>query len=206
MNLANQLTLSRIVVIPFFLVAMTPPSFGLPPGWSIWLHPLALALFIAAAITDYYDGVLARRHGWETNFGVLMDPLADKVLAMAAFVGLVQLDVFPAWMVVLILTREFLITGLRLLASAQGRVLSADRWGKNKTISQIVVIIGALIHVVLADWLGRLGLQEQLRLGSLNLLAAYRILVLVVMYVCVILTVLSGWRYFMANRDLINLR
>ena len=206
MNLANKLTLGRILIIPFFLVALIPASFGLPAAWGLWLHPLALVLFFGAALTDYYDGMLARRHGWVSNFGKLMDPLADKILIMAALVGLVELRIFPAWMVVIILAREFLITGLRLVASAQGKVLAADRWGKNKTISQIVTIVAALVYLTLYDWLMWAGMWEQLHVGRLPVGTALHWVLYLLMFCCVVMTVASGWRYCRVNLDLINTR
>ncbi len=189
MNLSNKLTLSRIIIVPFFLVALTPTSFGLPEASQPTLRVLALLMFIGASITDYYDGALARRHGWATNFGRLMDPLADKVLTMAAFVAMVQLELFPAWMVVLILAREFLITGLRQLAIAEGRILSADRWGKNKTIAQITTIITALVFLAARDW---------------QIAWIFNWILHAMMLFCVLLTILSGWRYLAANRDILR--
>lgn len=201
MNLSNRLTLSRIIVIPFFLVALLPGDFGMPETWFPTLRVLALILFVAASITDYYDGALARRNGWVTNFGTLMDPLADKVLVMAAFVGMVELDLFPAWMVVLILAREFMITGLRQLASSKGRVLAADRWGKNKTVSQLTTIITALVFLAAQDWLRHFGLWDHEILRRWEVAWLLETILLVMMWWCVALTVISGWRYCRSNAD-----
>ena len=207
MNLSNRLTLSRIIVIPFFMIALLPQEFGFDERWNPAMRLLALVLFVAASITDYYDGALARRHGWITNFGTLMDPLADKVLVMAAFVGMVQLEfrdqdsVFPAWMVVLILAREFLITGLRQLASAKGRVLAADRWGQNKTISQLTTIITALVFLAARDWLKHFGLWDHEILRRWEVAWVLETILLIMMWWCVALTVISGWRYCSSNRD-----
>jgi CDP-diacylglycerol--glycerol-3-phosphate 3-phosphatidyltransferase len=201
MNLANKLTVSRIAVIPFFMVALIPESLGIPVSWEPGLRLLAAILFIAAAITDYWDGALARRHGWITNFGRLMDPLADKVLVMAAFVGMVQLAIFPAWMVVLVLAREFLITGLRLLALAKGRVLSADRWGKNKTISQLTTIITALVFLAARDWLEVFNLWDRVIVRQWDIAWIFNGILHVMMLICVVLTIASGWRYCHGNLD-----
>jgi CDP-diacylglycerol--glycerol-3-phosphate 3-phosphatidyltransferase len=204
MNLSNKLTLSRIAVIPFFLVALTPARFAIGAGWNPELHLLALLLFVAASITDYYDGALARRHGWITNFGKLLDPLADKVLVMAAFVGLIEQDIFPSWMVVLVLAREFLITGLRMLAVAQGRILSADRWGKNKTISQLTTIITALVFITAQDWLTRYGLWERVVVRQWEIDQILRIVLKSMMGFCVLITIWSGWRYMRSNWDILE--
>lgn len=201
MNLANKLTLSRIVVIPFFLVALEPKAFhiGGSPLWEPSLRVVALILFVAASITDYWDGKLARTHGWITPFGQLMDPLADKVLVMSAFVSFVALGTFPSWMVVLILAREFMITGLRQLASAQGIILSADRWGKNKTISQMTVIITALTFLAAEGWLKYFGLwnADVMRRWEVSSILSW--ILHIMMWITVVLTVVSGWRYCVIN-------
>ncbi len=201
MNLANKLTVSRIAVIPFFMVSLSPGNFGLPHSCDAPLRLIALILFIAASITDYWDGALARRYGWVTNFGKLMDPLADKILVMAAFVGLVQLAIFPAWMVIVVLAREFLITGLRQLAATQGRVLSADRWGKNKTISQLTTIITALVYVSARDWLIYAELWERVIVRQWDIEWVLTLILHIMMLICVVLTIASGWRYFSRNWD-----
>lgn len=204
MNLSNKLTLSRIVIVPIFLVAISPSRFGLAPGWSAELTLAALVLFIAAAITDYYDGALARKHGWITSFGQLMDPLADKVLVMAAFVGLVEQKLFPAWMVVLVLAREFMITGLRSLAGAQGRILAADRWGKNKTISQLTTIITALVYATAREWLIRFDLWDRVLVRRWEVDKIFGLTLHGMMGFCVLITVWSGWRYLRANWDVVR--
>ncbi|HEX3988249.1 MAG TPA: CDP-diacylglycerol--glycerol-3-phosphate 3-phosphatidyltransferase, partial [Verrucomicrobiae bacterium] len=106
---------------------------------------IALLLFSAASLTDYFDGKIARRDNLITNFGILMDPLADKILVCSAFIAFVGRGWLPAWMVVIVVTRELAITGLRLLAASKNLVLAAERFGKHKTISQIVAIISVLV-------------------------------------------------------------
>ncbi|MCH8333034.1 CDP-diacylglycerol--glycerol-3-phosphate 3-phosphatidyltransferase [Candidatus Sumerlaeota bacterium] len=204
MNLANKLTLSRVAIIPFFLLALLPQSFFLPEWVNRFFRPLALFLFIGAAITDYYDGALARRHGWTTNFGRLLDPLADKLIVMTAFVALVELEIFPSWMVILILCREFLITGLRTLAISQGKVLGADRWGKNKTVSQMTTIITALVFISLRDILSATGDWEPLFVDKWRVAEWITISLNVMMLFCVVLTIFSGWQYFRKNWSLIR--
>jgi CDP-diacylglycerol--glycerol-3-phosphate 3-phosphatidyltransferase len=137
MNVPNQLTISRFVLTVAFLVAVFVPF--------PWHEMAALALFSAASLTDYFDGRIARRDNLITNFGILMDPLADKILVCSAFIAFVELQWVPAWMVVIVVARELAITGLRLLAASKNLVLAAERFGKNKTISQIVAIISQLV-------------------------------------------------------------
>lgn len=204
MNLANKLTLSRVVSIPFFVVALLPQSFGLPEGLNPYLRSLALIIFVAASITDYYDGYLARKHGWITNFGQLLDPLADKLIVMAAFVGMVELELFPSWMVILILCREFLITGLRTLAVSQGKVLAADRWGKNKTITQMTTIITALVFLAARDILLESGHWEPVVVDQLGIAAPLTMLLKFMMFLCVVLTVFSGVLYIRRNWSLVK--
>jgi CDP-diacylglycerol--glycerol-3-phosphate 3-phosphatidyltransferase len=117
-----------------------------------WGETVALLLFVAASITDHFDGKIARREGLITNFGILMDPLVDKILVCSAFIAFVGRDLMPAWMVVVIVTRELAITGLRLLAAAQNIVLAAEGFGKHKTISQIVAIISTLVLISYTQW------------------------------------------------------
>ena len=144
MNLPNKLTISRIVMTVFFLVALIVEF---PFHFT-----LALGIFVIASITDFLDGSLARKHGLITDFGKLMDPLADKVLICSAFIGFIELGWMKAWMVVIIVSRELAITGLRLLAASKNQVLAAERQGKNKTITQITAIISLLIYNSYADW------------------------------------------------------
>lgn len=140
MNVPNQLTVARLI-LTFVFVALLSLE-GAP-----FAKTGALLVFSLAAITDFLDGYLARKNNLVTNFGKLMDPLADKVLMCAGFVLLTRLELIPAWMVVVILAREFMVTGLRLLASAEGVVLAAENLGKYKTTIQIVTIIYFLLYL-----------------------------------------------------------
>ncbi len=134
MNIPNQLTVARLVLTAIFVILLS--TTGIPFG-----RTLAFLTFAIAAFTDFLDGYLARKHSLITNFGKLMDPLADKVLMASGFVMLVGLDLVPAWVVVAILGREFLVTGLRLLATSQGKVLAAEKLGKYKTTWQIITLL-----------------------------------------------------------------
>lgn len=137
MNFSNQLTLSRIFLTILFVGVLTFPT-----SWSL---PAAFLLFSLAAFTDWLDGFIARRYHQCTNIGRLLDPLADKVLVSAAFICLIPFHAFPAWAVVIIIAREFLITGLRLLANEKGIVIASDRLGKHKTGWQFTTILFYLL-------------------------------------------------------------
>ena len=134
MNLPNKLTILRVIMIPFFLVALLVD--GIPAGkW------IALAIFIIASFTDMLDGKIARKYNLITNFGKFMDPLADKLLVSAALIALIPLGKIPAWIVIVIISREFIISGFRLIASDNGVVIAASYWGKIKTVTQMVMIV-----------------------------------------------------------------
>jgi CDP-diacylglycerol--glycerol-3-phosphate 3-phosphatidyltransferase len=131
-NAANLVTLSRIVVAPIFLIFIFREE-----AWAKWTAGL---LFAWGAFSDYLDGYLARKYKLQTNFGILMDPLADKILFLTVLIAFVQLQLVPTWMVVIIAAREFLITGFRQFAQSRNVVIAASRAGKHKTVSQIVAI------------------------------------------------------------------
>jgi CDP-diacylglycerol--glycerol-3-phosphate 3-phosphatidyltransferase len=130
MNLPNALTVSRIFLVPLLLVVLLTGNF---PDREVW----GLVVFLAAAMTDYLDGYFARRRSQVTNLGKLLDPIADKLLISAALVALVQLGAAPAWMVIIVIGREFAVTGLRSIASAEGVTIGASRLGKYKMVSQV---------------------------------------------------------------------
>jgi len=140
------LTVSRVGLAFVFMLALYSHSLA----GKLW----ALAIFGLASLTDLLDGMLARRWRQESAFGALMDPIADKILVLAAFLSFVELQLVPAWMVVLVTSREFLITGLRLVAVRQGTVLPAERGGKHKTASQMVAILVALLYLIVRDVAG----------------------------------------------------
>ncbi len=191
MNLPNHLTIARLVLTFVFVAVMSID--GIPHAGTA-----ALVIFAVAAYTDFLDGHIARKHNLVTNFGKLMDPLADKVLMGAGFVILCEQGFFPAWMVVLILAREFLVTGLRLVASAEGVVLAAEGLGKYKTGAQIAAIIYFLVVVASQDpgmaWIGPLLDVPVLSPAVLGQLFIWSSLVL---------TVVSGLSYLWNNRRLL---
>jgi CDP-diacylglycerol--glycerol-3-phosphate 3-phosphatidyltransferase len=190
MNLPNQLTLSRIVMT-FLIMALLFAS-------GAAAKALALVFFLLACFTDYLDGRIARARGLVSDFGKIMDPLADKILVLGVFLAFVELQLVAAWMVVLIMGREFLITGLRLFAVRRGRVLAAETAGKHKTVSQMVTILLTMIFILLRD-LGLAGETWGYRREVL-----FRQAITVCMAVTVVLTLASGSWYLWKNRRLIR--
>ncbi len=202
MNLANKLTMGRIIVIPFFLLFM---FIG-----NIYTRVAALLIFILAALTDIYDGIIARHREEVTNFGKFIDPLADKLIVSAALISFVQLGELsiPAWMVILVISREFIITGLRSVAASRGTIIPASLSGKFKTTSQMVVIITILIilivNAVLRNYYHTTPLELQTFLGWKRVLgyvlgrAPYWL-----MFVVTILTVISGFNYIFKNKHIL---
>src|SRR5882672_11210465 len=148
MNLPNKLTISRFILTVAFL--------GVMFSRMRFHETIALVLFVAAGISDFLDGQIARRQKLITNFGILMDPLADKIMVCSAFIAFIELDWIRAWMVVIVVARELAITGLRLLAASKNVVLAAEGYGKHKTVSQIVAIISILVLHSYQEW-GSLG-------------------------------------------------
>lgn len=150
MNLPNKITLSRIMLIPIFIILLSYPfdwGYYTVQGESYPItHLYAAILFAIASFTDWIDGYIARKYELVTNMGKFLDPLADKLLVSAAFILLVELELVQAWIVILIISREFAVTGLRLVASGEGIVLAASRMGKLKTASQLIAILLLLLH------------------------------------------------------------
>lgn len=176
MNLPNKLTIFRVILIPFFVACVLIPAI---PFNNIF----ACVIFCIASFTDFLDGYIARRDGLVTNFGKFMDPLADKLLVGAALICLVETGQLPAWAVVIIISREFIISGFRLIASDNGVVIAASYWGKFKTVTQMAMVIFLILNLEGAVW-GVIG----------------RIL----MWAAVILTVVSLVDYVVKNKDVLN--
>ena len=148
MNLPNLLTILRIFFVPLLVAVLVQGSVGIEAEGFVITHDLlALAIFLAAAATDLLDGYLARRWGQVTTVGTLLDPIADKLLVSAALIGLVQVQLVPAWMVILIVGREFAISGLRSIAAAEGYTIKASDLGKTKMVTQVVAISLLLLSI-----------------------------------------------------------
>lgn len=188
MNVPNRLTVSRFILTVAFLIAV----------FSRY-DTLALLLFGAASLTDYFDGKIARRDHLITNFGILMDPLADKILVCSAFIAFVEQGWIAAWMVVIIVARELAITGLRLLAASKSVVLAAEGYGKHKTISQIVAILAILVLASFKSW-GSFG-QAVFGIPIFGHAWVEEFAILS-KWVAVVLTLTSGMIYLWRNRHL----
>ena len=174
MNLPNKLTIFRVILIPFFIIALLVP--GIPAGnW------IALAIFIVASLTDLLDGKIARKYNLVTNFGKFMDPLADKLLVCSALICLVELSRIPSWMVVIIIAREFTISVFRLIAADNGVVIAASYWGKFKTTFQMIAVC--------------------LMIANIPVLS---LLTTVITWIAVILTVVSLVDYLVKNKDVMK--
>jgi len=175
MNLPNKLTILRVLMIPFFVLFMLWDITGPADKW------IAAIIFIVASLTDMLDGKIARKYNLVTNFGKFMDPLADKLLVSAAMICLVEMGRLPAWIVIIIISREFIISGFRLIASDNGVVIAASYWGKFKTVFQMVMIC-----LLIAD------------------IEAIAIVTTVVTWIALILTVVSLIDYLIKNKDVMK--
>ena len=177
MNVPNKLTVARMILIIPFVICMIAGGTGN-------FRFLALAIFVIASLTDSLDGYLARKNHLVTNFGKFMDPLADKLLVSAAMICLVSLDRLPAWIVIVIISREFAISGFRLIASDNGIVIAAGWWGKFKTVAQMIMII-----LLIADFGGPFDVLEQ-----------------VFMWLALALTVISLADYIWKNKKVLSMQ
>ncbi|MBE5852090.1 MAG: CDP-diacylglycerol--glycerol-3-phosphate 3-phosphatidyltransferase [Lachnospiraceae bacterium] len=175
MNLPNKLTLFRVVLVPFFV------AFLLNQHVNEYFNIIALVIFIVASLTDLLDGKIARKYNLVTNFGKFMDPLADKLLVCSAIICLIELERIPSWIVVIIIAREFVISGFRLIASDNGVVIAASMWGKYKTTFQMIMVILMIVN-----------------LPQLQLVTD------IVMWIATILTVVSLIDYLVKNKQVIG--
>ncbi|NCB37365.1 MAG: CDP-diacylglycerol--glycerol-3-phosphate 3-phosphatidyltransferase [Erysipelotrichia bacterium] len=197
MTLATKLTLARVAAIPFFMMAF----FYRAPGASLdsdWGKIVATVIFIAAAITDYYDGYLARRYQEVTTFGKFIDPIADKLLVSTALIAMVEyrdISGTTAWVAIIIIAREFAVTGLRLICAEQGQVIDASGAGKLKTTAQLTAIITALCFLSI-----RILLLSYAQHGYLELLMQYyAVIIQGLMIIAALATIYSGYDYFKKN-------
>ena len=178
MNTPNKLTVLRMIMVPFLVVFMLTGWGGQANRW------ICLVLFAAASITDWFDGYLARKNNLVTNFGKFMDPLADKLLVCSALICFIELGKLPAWIVIIIIAREFIISGFRLIAAENGVVIAANYWGKFKTVSQMIMII-----LLIADPGG-----------------IFDVITQVFVWLSVILTVISLLTYIMQNKSVLSMQ
>ncbi len=177
MNLPNKLTIARIAMIPVYLVFLMV-DFGWP-----WARLLAAVIFVVASLTDMLDGKIARKYNIVTNFGKFMDPLADKLLVCSALVAFIELHQLPAWIVIIIIGREFIISGFRCVAADSGVVIAASMWGKIKTTVQMIMIVALTLNL---DW------------------PYIEILENILIYASLALTVISLVDYLIKNKSVIS--
>lgn len=177
MNLPNKLTIFRVILIPFFVFFMLAPYF--PDNGKY----IAVAIFIIASLTDMLDGKIARKYNLVTNFGKFMDPLADKLLVCSAMICLVATGQLASWIVIIIISREFIISGFRLIAADNGIVIAASYWGKFKTVFQMLMIIVLILDI-----------QN----------AGFQVLGVILTYVALILTVVSLIDYIAKNKQVLK--
>ena len=197
MNIATKLTMLRVIAIPFFMLFFLWRS----PGSSLdgdWGKVIATVLFILAAMTDYYDGYLARKYKQVTTFGKFIDPIADKLLVSSALIIMAEhrdITFTPSWIAVLIIAREFSITGLRLVCAEKGKIVVASSAGKLKTASQMSAIMTCLVFISI-----RVFLTSEGHLDALEIFMKYNgIIISILMYIAAIMTVYSGYDYFKKN-------
>ncbi|MCH5184869.1 MAG: CDP-diacylglycerol--glycerol-3-phosphate 3-phosphatidyltransferase [Oscillospiraceae bacterium] len=181
MNTANKLTVLRVVLVPFFMAFLMTDGRG--------YHAAALAIFIIASLTDMIDGKIARKYNQITAFGKFADPLADKLLIAGAMLALMKYDLVSVWAVFIVLCREFIVSGIRLSAVTEGKVIAASIWGKLKTVSQMAAVIVAVVFVTFDIFPD-----------------SYRIIVDVCIWISVVLTVTSGIDYYIKNASLLKMK
>ena len=177
MNLPNKLTLARMIAVPFFIAA-----------YLLGYFPAALIIFIGASVTDYFDGKIARSQNLVTNFGKIMDPLADKILVYSALCLFIESEIIRAWMLILILAREFIVAGMRTVAASEGTVLAAGMSGKIKTFLQMVAVIVYLFALCLTD-----ARPTAMMVGN------------VLFWASLVMTVYSGTEYVWKNRSVFSM-
>ena len=193
MNLPNKLTLLRILLVPLFLLFITVKD--IPYGTFI-----ATFIFIIASITDQLDGHIARSRNQITTFGKFMDPLADKLLVTSALIALVELKIIAGWAAVIIIAREFAVSGLRTIAAAEGKVIAASMWGKVKTVTQIIAIIISLLRVNIesSETLLTYFSNSNFMMNMISFLPK------ITMLLAIIITIISGVDYFAKNKKVID--
>ncbi|RXI98710.1 CDP-diacylglycerol--glycerol-3-phosphate 3-phosphatidyltransferase [Anaerobacillus alkaliphilus] len=188
MNIPNKITMSRIILIPLFMIFLLAPiDLGILTIAGHHLpvsHLVGALLFILAASTDWLDGYYARKYNLVTNFGKFIDPLADKLLMTAALISLVELMLLPAWIAILIISREFAVTGIRLVAAADGQVIAASNLGKWKTVFQIIAVSALMLHNMPFEIVG-------IPFATITV------------WIATILTIVSGWDYFVKNKHIV---
>ena len=194
MNLANKLTVIRIFLVSIFLIFIAVQ--GIPYGTFI-----ATFIFILASLTDKLDGYIARSRNQITNFGKFMDPLADKLLVTSALISLVELQMVPSWAAIVIIAREFAVSGLRTIAASEGKVIAASWWGKIKTVIQIIAIVLLLLqfNITTSSYLTNLVESSSVWNWFFMNVPSW------MLNISVVITLISGWDYFRKNKHTIDM-
>lgn len=192
MNLPNKLTVGRIILVPFFVAALLA-NFPLN-------NAVALIIFIAASLTDMFDGKIARKNGLVTDFGKFADPLADKILVLAALLCFVQLGICDCIAVIIVLFREFSVTSIRLIAASKGKVVAANMWGKAKTVSQMIAIIAVIAMQIVLE-LPEVGLNF---INAATFEPIFFVVGKILIWISVVFTIISGVVYIIQNRQFIS--
>ena len=192
MNLPNKLTVGRIILVPFFVAALLA-NFPLN-------NAVALIIFIAASLTDMFDGKIARKNGLVTDFGKFADPLADKILVLAAFLCFVQLGICDCVAVIIVLFREFSVTSIRRIAASKGKVVAANMWGKAKTVSQMIAIIAVIAMQIVLE-LPEVGLNF---INTATFEPIFFVVGEILIWISVVFTIISGVVYIIQNRQFIS--
>lgn len=195
MNLPNKITIARILLVPIMMLMPwlginDKTSFGLP-----WVNVIILIIFLVASFTDYLDGHIARKRNLVTNFGKFLDPIADKLLVLAALVMLVESGIIPGWIPIVIAAREFMVSAIRMLAASEGKVIAASKLGKIKTVTQMIAIS-----------LGFIDVNSFMSFVSIHLTGfslVLNILMSLAMFIAVVATIWSGVDYFMKSKDVV---
>lgn len=194
MNLANKLTVLRMILVPFFLIFM---YFDKIPYGTV----IAVVIFIVASITDKLDGHIARSRNMITNFGKFMDPLADKLLVISAFISLMEYDLIPGWVIIIIIAREFAVSGLRMIAASEGVVIAAGWWGKAKTVTQMITVTSLLFKLIVDTYAP----VSAFVYGNVFLNSLFVYAVPAMIYISALATIISGVEYFVQNKNVINI-
>ena len=192
MNLPNKLTVGRIILVPFFVAALLA-NFPLN-------NAVALIIFFAASLTDMFDGKFARKNGLVTDFGKFADPLADKILVLAALLCFVQLGICDCVAVIIVLFREFSVTSIRLIAASKGKVVAANMWGKAKTVSQMIAIIAVIAMQIVLE-LPEVGLNF---INAATFEPIFFVVGEILIWISVVFTIISGVVYIIQNRQFIS--
>ncbi len=198
MNLPNKLTVFRMILVPIFLIVayVGIPGTILGVSNTFWVLDI---IFIIASLTDKFDGAIARKYNLVTDFGKFLDPIADKILVLSALVMLVEFGKIPAWIPIIVLAREFLVSGYRLVAAqSSGKVIAANIWGKLKTVTQMIAII--LIFIDSYNFFDFIQKHSEMNIFGLVL----NVVTSVLMFISVIATIFSGWNYLKGGKDLLK--